>query len=280
MASKTLSTRLQLRIVGLLLAAFAVLSLISVATWQEPLLGHGPWTSPNACGPVGAALATLLVWTFGRFAAYGVPLLSACWAWNRVRGNKPGPLVISSMIGALIVFEVCTLLGLGNLDRTAWAGSWGFAGALALRSALGDAGSWIVAGTLFGVSLLTASELGFHWLARLARRALVDPAVGLGTAWGQWREARGREEKERPKVLSKPKASGAREAEAREEAPARPRISQPPAPPAPLGQARPWATVRRARCPPRRSPRSACSRCPCRSRTSSPRRTSRSRPTC
>ena len=236
MASRTLSTGLQLRIVGILLAAFAVLSLMSVATWQEPLLGHGVWTPPNACGPVGAALATLLVWTFGRFAAYGVPLLSACWAWNRVRGNKPGPLVISSLIGSLIVFEVCTLLGMGNLDRTDWAGSWGFAGALALRSALGEVGSWIVGGTLFGVSALVASELGFHWLARLAQRALVDPTVGLGTAWGQWREARGREQKAKPKVSNQPKPPVAQEAQAREEAPARPRISQPPAPPAPLGQ--------------------------------------------
>ncbi len=235
MASKTLSARLQLRIVGLLLAAFAVLSLMSVATWRAPLLGQSLWKPPNACGPVGAALATLLVWTFGRFAAYGVPLLSACWAWNRVRGNKAGPLVISSLIGALILFEVCTLLGLGDLDRTVWVGSWGFAGALALRSALGEVGSWIVAGTLFCVSVLVASELGFHWLARLARRAVVDPAVGLGTAWGQWREARAREQKAKPKV-SPPKPAGAKEAKAREEAPARPRISQPAPPAAPLDQ--------------------------------------------
>ena len=230
MASKTLSSALQLKIVGLLLAAFAVLALMSVATWQEPLLGHGMWTPPNACGPVGAALATLMVWTFGRFAAYGVPLLSACWAWNRVRGNKAGPLIISSLIGALIVFEVCTLLGLGDLDRTTWAGSWGFAGALALRSALGGVGSWIVAGTLFAVSLLVASELGFHWIARIARRAVVDPVVGLGTAWGQWREVRAREQKARPKV-SPPRLPAAKDAQAREEPQARPRISQPPAPP-------------------------------------------------
>jgi S-DNA-T family DNA segregation ATPase FtsK/SpoIIIE len=236
MASKTLSTGLQLKIVGLLLAAFAVLSLMSVATWQAPLLGRGVWTPQNACGPVGAALATLLVWTFGRFAAYGVPLLSACWAWNRVRGNKPGPLVISSLIGTLIIFEVCTLLGLGNLDRTTWAGSWGFASALALRSALGGVGSWIVAGTLFGVSVLVASELGFHWIARIARRAVVDPAVGLGTAWGQWREARAREQKAKPRV-GPPKPTAAKEAQARQEPPARPRISsQPPAPPSALDQ--------------------------------------------
>jgi S-DNA-T family DNA segregation ATPase FtsK/SpoIIIE len=236
MASRTLSTRLQLKIVGLLLAAFAVLSLMSVTSWQAPLLGHGVWTPPNACGPVGAALATILVWTFGRFAAYGVPLLSVCWAWNRVRGNKTGPLVISSLIGALILFEVCTLLGLGNLDRMVWAGSWGFAGALALRSALGDVGSWIVAGTLFGVSVLVASELGFHWIARIARRAVVDPVVGLGTAWGQWRETRAREQKAKPKVGSQPRPPAAKETQAREEAPSRPRISQPPAAPARLDQ--------------------------------------------
>ena len=236
MASRTLSTGLRLKILGLLLAALAVLSLMSVATWHAPLLGQSLWTPPNACGPVGAALATLLVWIFGRFAAYGVPLLSVSWAWNRVRGNKAGPLVISSLIGALILFEICTLLGLGNLDRTAWVGSWGFAGALALRSALGQVGSWIVAGTLFGVSLLAASELGFHWIARIARRALVDPAVGLGAAWGQWREARAREEKAKPKGMARPRPSATREAEASAEPPARPRISQPPAPPAALGQ--------------------------------------------
>ena len=89
----------------------------------------------------------------------------------------------------LLVFEICTLLGLGGLDRATWAGAWGFAGALALRSALGQVGSWVVAGTLFAVTLLAASELGFHWIARLARRAVVDPAVGLGTAWGAWRES-------------------------------------------------------------------------------------------
>ena len=235
MASKTLSTGLRLRIVGLLLAAFGVLSLMSVATWQEPLLGQGWWTPPNACGPVGAALSTLLVKIFGRFAAYGVPLLSVCWAWNRVRGNKAGPLVISSLIGSLIIFEICTLLGLGKLDRTVWAGSWGFAGALVLSSALGQVGSWIVAGTLFGVSALAASELGFHWIARLARRALVDPAVGLGTAWGQWRDARAQEGKAGAKVV-RPKVPAAKEAPARPEPPARPRISQQPMPPAPLDQ--------------------------------------------
>ena len=164
-------------------------------------------------------------------------LLCAAWAWNRVRAHKVGPLVIRSLLGALLVFEICVLLGLGQLDRAAWTGAWGFAGALALRSALGLVGSWVVAGTLFAVTLLAATELGFHWIARLARRALVDPAVGLGTAWGEWREARAARGQAGPKPKGKKEARPAaapdpgRAAEARgtepREEPARPRISRP-----------------------------------------------------
>ena len=184
-ASSTVSKRRQRQILGLLLAAFAVLAVVSVATWRAPLLGQGPWAPPNACGPVGALLASVLVWTFGRFAAFGVPILSAVWAWNRLRTRPGAPLLITSLVGTLLVFEICTLLGLGGLDRTAWVGAWGFAAQLALRSALGQIGSWIVASTLFAVSVLAATELGFHWIAGLARRALVDPARGLGNAWAE-----------------------------------------------------------------------------------------------
>lgn len=253
MASTTLSSGLKQKIVGVLLAALGVLTFAAVATWEPVLTGQSPWAPPNACGPVGAAWATLLVWIFGRAAAFGVALLCLVWGWNRLRAHKAGPLVIRSLLGALLVFELCTLAGLGfaaagqseDVQRT-WAGAWGFAGALALASALGKVGSWVVAGTLFAVTLLAASELGFHWIARLARRAVVDPAVGLGTAWGEWREARGRQERGRPKPQAKPREARpspapAREAEAKEQA-ERPRISQPPRPldqldlPPPVGQ--------------------------------------------
>ena len=214
--------------------AFAVLTSMSVATWQAPLLGQGPWTTPNACGPVGAVLASLLVWTFGRFAAFGVPLLSAVWAWNRVRGREAAPLLVTSLIGALLVFEICTLLGLGGLDRTLWAGSWGFAAALALRSALGDVGSWVVAGTLLGVSVLAATELGFHWIGRLARRLLVDPALGVGQAWARVRERGTRDQKPRPRI-SRPKPAARDAAEREDTPPPKPRIAAA-GTPVPLGQ--------------------------------------------
>ena len=212
---------------GLLLLALAVLTSVSVATWRAPLMGQGAWSTPNACGPVGAVLAAVLVWSFGRFAAFVVPLLCAAWAWNRVRGREAGPLAVSSLVGALIVFEVCTLLGLGGLDRTLWAGSWGFAAALALRSALGDVGSWVVAGTLLGVSVLAATELGYHWIGPLARRLFVDPVRGLGRVFSRVpRPAAGPEEKLRPRISRpRPAPTAPREAPEREEPPPRPRIA-------------------------------------------------------
>jgi DNA segregation ATPase FtsK/SpoIIIE, S-DNA-T family len=242
LASTTLSAGLKQKITGVLLAALGVLTLAAVATWEPALPGQSAWDPPNACGPVGSAWSTVLVWVLGRAAAFGVTLLCVVWAWNRLRGQKAGPLVIRSLLGSLIIFEVCILLGLGALDRTAWTGAWGFAGALALRSALGQVGSWVVAGTLFAVTLLAATELGFHWIARLARRAFVDPAVGLGSAWGEWRESRARRDRGKPKPQARPAREPKPSAAAARDEEARPRISQPPRPldqldlPAPVGQ--------------------------------------------
>jgi S-DNA-T family DNA segregation ATPase FtsK/SpoIIIE len=172
----------------LLLGAFAGLSLASVATYEAPLPYASPWSAPNACGPVGAALAWLLVGAIGHFAAFGVPLLAGAWAWNRFRGHPTGPLVLKSLLAGLMLFEVCALFGLGGLDRHRWVGGWGFAASLALSSALGRVGSWIVGGTLFGVTALAASELGFHWIGKLVGALTVRPAVGLASALQEWRD--------------------------------------------------------------------------------------------
>jgi S-DNA-T family DNA segregation ATPase FtsK/SpoIIIE len=176
----------------LLLGAFALLALASLATFQPPLPFAGPWTAPNACGPVGSLLAFGLVWALGRMAAFSVPLLSGAWAWNRLRGNPSAPLTVRSLIGGLVIFEVCALLGLGGLDRWAWSGGWGFAASLALRSALGSVGSWVVGGALFGITLVAASEFGFHWIGHLARGLTVAPVVGVLGALQAWRERRER----------------------------------------------------------------------------------------
>ncbi|OGF10406.1 MAG: hypothetical protein A2W00_08855 [Candidatus Eisenbacteria bacterium RBG_16_71_46] len=192
-----------------MLGAFAVLSLASVATFGPPVPGAPPWTSPNACGPVGATLAFALVWAFGRYAAFGLPLLAGVWSWNRLRNRPVAPLALSSLIGALLLFEICTLFGLGGLDRWSWAGGWGFAASLTLYSALGSLGSWIVAGALFGVTVLAASELGFHWIGRLVHGVLLDPARRAAEAWQAWLE-RGRASRPRqPAPARRPRAQRA-----------------------------------------------------------------------
>jgi S-DNA-T family DNA segregation ATPase FtsK/SpoIIIE len=188
--ASTLSDRRQRQILAVVLGAFAVLSGASIATYVAPLAGHGPWSSPNACGPVGSTLAFALVWAFGRAASFGVPVLAAVWSWNRLRDHPVGALVVRSLIGGLLVFEICSILGLAGLDRWAWSGGWGLAASLALHSALGGIGSWIVAGALLGVTGLAASELGFHWLSPLVRGAVIVPASGVGAWWAGWRERR------------------------------------------------------------------------------------------
>jgi len=179
---------------AVLLVALAALAATSLATFHAPGPDDAFWAPPNACGPVGAALASELVWLFGRGAAFGVPLLAAVWAWNRLRAKPMLPLVLSSLIGALLALEVCTLFGLGGLDRTSWSGTWGLASALAVRTAFGAIGSWVVAGALLFVTTLAASEMGFHWIGRLLHGAVVRPARGaaggVAAAWSGWRERR------------------------------------------------------------------------------------------
>jgi DNA segregation ATPase FtsK/SpoIIIE, S-DNA-T family len=221
----------QRQVLALLLGALAVLTAACVATFEPALPGFAPWTAANACGPVGATLAFGLVWALGRFAAFGAPVLAGVWAWNRLRGADPKPLAITSLVGVLLVFEVCTLFGLGGLDRWTWAGGWGFAATLALRSALGVVGSWIVAGALFGATALLASELGFHWIARLLHGAVMTPARGAAGAWGAWQERRARAAKARPKEkAAKPKvvrAEGAAAATAKTRASAPVAVAEP-----------------------------------------------------
>ncbi len=201
------STQRQRLILGILLTAFAGLTLASLASWHPHPVGGRPWTAPNACGPVGAALAHVLVRMFGRLAAFGIPVLAGTWAFNRFRAGKPGPLALTCAMSALLLFEVCLLMGLAGLQRDAWAGGWGFAGAFVLHAALGGIGSWIVAGALFLISALAASEMGFHWIDHLAHHTLVRPAghVGaLGTRWwSAWQERAAAADKtgKRPRVV-------------------------------------------------------------------------------
>ncbi|MGH7741820.1 MAG: DNA translocase FtsK 4TM domain-containing protein, partial [Candidatus Eiseniibacteriota bacterium] len=215
----SISDHRQRQILALLLAAFAVLSAASLLSWRAPLTGLAPWSSRNACGPVGAGLAFACVWACGRMASFGIPIVAGAWSWNRLR-QKPGwPLAVSSVLGGLLVFEICTLLALGGVDRWAWAGAWGLAAAMALRSALGGIGSWIVAGALFGVTALAASEFGFHWITHLAHHAVMTPANGIAGLIRTWRE-------ERDKALSKPRIRHSRpQSKAQEDKAQRPRIA-------------------------------------------------------
>ena len=203
--ASAISSKRQQQILGVLLAAFALLVGVSLGSYQAPLPFSPPWSAANACGPVGALVAYALVWGFGWVAAFGMPALSGAWAWNRLRGNPGGPLAIRSGLGALLAFELCAMLGLANLDRGTWSGSWGVAASMALRSALGSVGSWVVAGGLLGITLLAASEFGFAWWGRLLWRILSAPSMAVASAIRSWREAQARAPRVSPAKPARPR---------------------------------------------------------------------------
>jgi hypothetical protein len=296
-SSSSISIKRRRQIFAVLLSAFALLSAASVATFHRPGLDAEFWESPNACGPVGAGLAWVLAWAFGHAAAFMVPVAAAFWAWNRLRDEAAGPLLLKSALAALLVFEVCVLLALGGVDRWNWSGGWGLAASLALQASLGVVGSWVVASALLLASTLAASELGFHWIEALMHGALVKPAQGAIAAYGTWQDTRAEQArlaaKERAKEEKAARKRPAKAALAEEDeeaepdpAPPPPRISSGRAEPARNGPRLPGPNRcrsrrrPRARRPPRRCRRSRCSSCPSSRRTWSPPPTSPRRRTC
>ncbi|MCE9628346.1 MAG: DNA translocase FtsK [Candidatus Eisenbacteria bacterium] len=210
--SASLSAKRQRQILAVLLGAFSLLTVASVATFHRPATGASFWQSPNACGPVGAGLSWMLAWAFGHAASFLVPVLCVLWGWNRLREHAVGPLLLKSALGVLLVFEICTLFGLAGLDRWTWSGGWGLASSIALQSALGALGSWVVAGALLLASALAASELGFHWIGALMHGAVVRPAKGAHAAYTSWAEQRAEAEKEAAKNRAKEEKDAAKDA--------------------------------------------------------------------
>ena len=194
-ANRSLSAKRRRQILAVLLGAFALLAGASVATFHRPDLGAAFWQAPNACGPVGAGLAWMLAWAFGHAAAFFVPVAAGLWSWNRLRGHDVTPLLLKTALGALLLFEVCTLFGLATLDRWTWTGGWGLASSLALQTSLGAVGSWVVGVALLLASLIAASELGFHWIGALFHGAVLQPAKDAVAAYGSWQEERAETER-------------------------------------------------------------------------------------
>lgn len=178
-----LSERRQRQVLGVLLVALAGLLIASLATYRAPVPGARPWAEANASGPLGAWLAHVLVQSFGRMVAWGVPLLALTYGWNRLRGTPLKPLTVRASVLTLLALEVLALIGLLGLSAAAWSGNVGLALASSARSGLGPAGSAIALVAALLVTLLVASELGFSALslawAYLVREPLRNAVAGL-----------------------------------------------------------------------------------------------------
>jgi len=204
-SSHSISEKRQRQLLVVLLGAFSLLATASLATYHhaEPF-----WSGENACGPVGATIASGLVFVFGRVAAFLVPVLGLLWSWNRFREHEMKPLVIKSLLGTLLLFELCLVFALAGLPREVWAGGWGAGAGAGLHAVLGNVGSWVVALALFAATALVASELGFHWIAQLMHGAILKPAQGAAAAYASWQENRA----EAAEAAAKQKAKDEKEA--------------------------------------------------------------------
>src|SRR5688572_28270184 len=156
-----LSERRRRHVAGVLLGALGLVVTASLATYRAPDVGWSAWSVPNASGPLGAALAHALVGTFGRIAAYGVPLLLFAWCVNRLRDRPVGPLALESAFGAGLVLQALALLGLAGLRALPWAGGFGVGAADLAHGLLGTVGGAVALAALFLVTGLVASEIGF-----------------------------------------------------------------------------------------------------------------------
>ena len=183
---------------GLVAAAATVL--VSLALWSYDARG-----GDNLVGPVGEALAGMLVSAFG-LAAWVVPF-DLGLATARLFSRRRGLLGVATVASTLVIVLIgCALLHL-VMDGTEVYGGHLAGGALGevlgevLRSLFGEAGAYIVGVTILlitlvlrtPVSIAHAAVAAWRWVRGLWARTV----AGAGALLDAWREARELEREER-----------------------------------------------------------------------------------
>lgn len=183
---------------------------MSLALWSYDARG-----GDNLVGPVGEALAGVLVSAFG-LAAWVLPL-DLAFATARLFSRRSGLLGVATVVSTLVIVLIgCALLHL-VMDGTEVYGGHLAGGALGevlgevLRSLLGEAGAYIVGVTVLlitlvlrtPVSIAHAATKAWRWLRGLWART-VEGATALLEAWREARELE-RQEREAQEARDAPK---------------------------------------------------------------------------
>ena len=244
-------------VVFLFAGLFLLISLVSYSPFDPSWNTATTVAKPlNLMGRTGAALADLLLQTFG-FAAYAIPVLTLLLGWSWVR-SAPIHTPWAKLAGsALLVSASCAAFGFGTTwrpiaDSLPAGGVIGSILADALVASMNLTGAAMFTGVcwILGLYLVSTFEMSklakwfgtpASFFGRMFGRAFTGMFDGAQGGWQKWREARGRIAKERAekRVLQRTMAAKAAAAAASAQpqlaesayAPIQPSINDPQRPP-------------------------------------------------
>jgi S-DNA-T family DNA segregation ATPase FtsK/SpoIIIE len=195
--------RLLREVEGIIGAVAALFLIASFLSYDPDNVGR------NLCGPVGHAVADVLVPALG-LATYLIPLYLSVLAWQLLREDGPA-IPIGKAIGCgVLVLAIATALALvrdsvSGTDAGGWLG--GFI-AIELRAFLGTFGAVIVTGALLGFSLQLSTEASLPAVARSVRSGGTTLATAMLARARMWQEAlrerRAAKEKAKPPPVIQP----------------------------------------------------------------------------
>lgn len=199
---------------ALLLFAVSLFLCLSLASLRlDP--GDPGYSGADWVGPVGAALAGVLVRAFGlvawlapvELALLGLPLLKS--RPNRATGMRvAGDLIVAIVLSALVYVAAPDLLAFGRMPA---GGNVGLLFGELFSTLFSTLGSFIVGGTVVGLILIGRSQFSFiawcQWVVAFSKRSAARSRVlghKLSVAWHQARELR-RERRDRERSEAKPR---------------------------------------------------------------------------
>jgi S-DNA-T family DNA segregation ATPase FtsK/SpoIIIE len=176
-------------IAGIILFFLALVVLLSLATCY---LEH------NCIGIVGSYISSILLFVFGQYVAFVIPILLFLWGVGKFKQAKPPSKIPVKIIGAiLLVIALCTLLslpyrGITDLQREKNFAAGGVIGgfitsgykySLNITNIFGVIGSYILAITMLLIGAILSTEFLFSEYLVLGKDTLKQ-------AYQQWKEKR------------------------------------------------------------------------------------------
>ncbi|MDI6808468.1 MAG: DNA translocase FtsK 4TM domain-containing protein [Candidatus Eisenbacteria bacterium] len=197
-----MTLRTKNRILGVLLVSLALLTALSLASFNPQDLGRERGESPgNWGGIVGALFSSWSFKFFGIPLAALIPVFLFLWGVNRVRSASPGGLAFKNGITVAGFLIVSSIAGISQRLKSV-SGDLGASLGGSLASLFGTAGAYVVLAGLLFVVLLAVSESALGKAYGLLGWLLRVPAARISLAIREFLEKR-REKNRKPKVVKR-----------------------------------------------------------------------------